>query len=303
MKFLSMELIEELKKYRFKAKTTSVEHINEIKDEIAHLKERSWISEEFYNQNLAWMDFNLSNTMPDAKSILIIAVPQFITRLKIEYNGGHYTFAIPPTYVYSDVYKKVEDTVNRVLMPQKYSIIRTKLPAKLLAVRSRLGTYGRNNICYVNGMGSFYRLFTFYTDMPCNEDNWRETAVMPECGKCKACITVCPTGAIDDQRFLIHAEKCITNYNEREGDFPEWFHKAWHNAVVGCVKCQAVCPKNREFISRIEIEVAFNHEETEAILLKKPLEQLPHSLKQKLDKLDMTEYYDVLQRNLSVLIS
>lgn len=302
MSDLSKVLIEELQNHGLEAKITSVGHIGEIKDEMACLKEQSLLNEQFYNENLLWMNFNYSNTMPDAKSILVIAYPQLMTRLKLEYNEKNYTVIIPPTYVYSDVYENVENIINQVLTSHKYSIIRTKLPAKLLAVRTGLGMYGRNNICYINGMGSFHRLFSFYTDMPYSEDNWRETIVMPECSKCSACIRACPTNSIDSQRYLIHAEKCITNFNEREGDFPEWFDESWHNAIVGCMKCQEACPKNREFINRVENEITFKPEEIEMILQKVPFEKLPCHLKQKLDKLNMTEYYDVMRRNITVLI-
>lgn len=303
MSSLNNILIEELHKHGLKAKITSVEHINEIRDEIIYLKEQSLLNEQFYNENLSWMDYNYSNTMPNAKSILVIAYPQSMTHLKLEYNGKNHIVITPPTYVYSDVYDKMVNIVNMVLTLHQYSIVKTRLPAKLLAVRTGLGSYGRNNICYINGMGSFHRLFTFFTDMPNGEDNWRETTVMPECSNCSACTSACPTNAIDSQRFLIHAERCITHFNESEGNFPEWLDKSWHNAIVGCMKCQIACPKNREFISRVESEITFNAEEVGALLQKSPLEQLPCHLRQKLDKLNLTEYYDVIQRNLSVLIS
>ena len=302
MSGLGRILIEELQKNGLKAGITSIGHIGEIKEEIDNLKEQSLLDGQFCRESLHWMNFDPSHTMPHAKSILVVAYPQLMTMLKFEYHGKNHAVIIPPTYIYSDVYENVKKIIHQVLTPHQYGIERTKLPAKLLAVRTGLGMYGRNNICYIDGMGSYHRLFTFFTDMPCDEDHWRETAVMPECSKCSACAGACPTGAIERQRFLIHAEKCITYLNEREADFPEWLDKSWHNAVVGCMKCQAVCPKNREFADRAENEALFKEEETETILRKVPLEQLPHPLKQKLDRLDMTEYYNILQRNLSVLI-
>jgi epoxyqueuosine reductase len=36
------------------------------------------------------------------------------------------------------------------------------LPLKSLAVRSGLAAYGRNNVCYVPGMGSFLELVGLY---------------------------------------------------------------------------------------------------------------------------------------------
>lgn len=302
MQDLSTTLIQGLEEYGLKAVFTPVEHIREIEDEILGLKENSLLDEEFYNRNLSWMDFNCEDTMPNAKSILVIACPQYLSRISFKHNKKEYIVSLPPTYVYSDLLKKVNSILTRFLAPQNYSFERTKLPAKLLAVRTGLGMYGRNNICYVNGMGSFLRLFTFYTDMPCSIDSWREKAVMPDCGSCCACVKVCLAKCIDSERFLIHAERCITRFNEDEGDFPGWIDEKWHSSIVGCMKCQLVCPKNREFISKCESEVSFKPEEIGMILDDMPLTKLPGDLRRKLDSLDLTEYYSVLKRNISVLI-
>ena len=304
MSDLNQILIEELQKHGLEGKIVSISHIQDIKDEIASLKDQSLFNEKFYDENLkSRMEYNYLDTMPVAKSILIIAYPQMITPLKFEYHGKSHTVIIPPTYVYSEANERVESTIKQVLTPYKFSIAGTRLPAKLMAVRSGLATYGKNNISYINGMGSFHRLFTFITDMPCNEDHWRKTAVMPECSTCSACSKACPTSAIEDQRFLIRAEKCITNLNEFTGDFPEWVDKSWHNSLVGCMKCQLVCPKNKKFIHQDTKEITFTADEVEALLQNTPLEQLPCQLRQKLDKLNMMDYYNVIGRNLSVLIS
>jgi epoxyqueuosine reductase len=233
---------------------------------------------------------------------LVIAYPQFITRLNFRYNNIDYPVKIPPTYVYSGAYGRLEKILETVLLPEKYSFRKAKLPAKLLAVSSGLGMYGRNNICYVEGTGSFHRLFSYYTDIPCDNGSWTGKTVMPECKNCSACLNACPTGSISKNRFLIDAEKCITKFNENEGDFPAWIDKGWHNAIVGCLKCQMICPKNKDFIDKTEYETEFSNEETAMILENVPFSKLPESLRMKLDKLDLTEYYAVLCRNLSCLI-
>ena len=43
-----------------------------------------------------------------------------------------------------------------------------KLHVKLLAVRSGLGKYGRNNICYIDDWGSMINLFAYFTIRNCN---------------------------------------------------------------------------------------------------------------------------------------
>lgn len=294
-------LIDEIKSCGLKASTTSIEHIGEIKEEINSLKEQYLINNRLYEEYLSWFDFNNRGGMQNAKTILVIAYPQFITNVYFEYDKK-YTAILPPTYVYNEADSRVESLVCRILNSYGYSMRKAALPAKLLAVRTGLGMYGRNNICYVDGMGSFLRLYIYYTDMPCDEDSWTEKRVMPQCSQCGACVRACPTNCIDEERFLIHAHRCITYFNENEGEFPDWINKGWHNSVVGCIKCQALCPVNKEFICKRQCEAQLEKGEIELILKKTPIEQIPPSLKLKLDNLNLTEYYNVLHRNLSVLL-
>ena len=45
----------------------------------------------------------------------------------------------------------------------------------------------------------------------------------------------CPTKAIRQDRFLISAEQCLTFFNEKPDDFPEWVNPVWHNCLIGCM--------------------------------------------------------------------
>ena len=208
-----------------------------------------------------------------------------------------------PTYVdYEETRKMVEDLLGEILNTSGYRVERMKLPLKLLAVRSGLGLYGRNNICYVPGMRSFLQLVAVYSDLPCKKDNWQEVRMMERCQDCHACRLNCPTSAIPSDRFLLRAERCIVFYNEKEGDvpFPDWMNPSWHNCVVGCFHCQRVCPENKDFMQWIEGKEEFSQEETALLLEGASLDKLPASTIKKLKKLDLIEYLDVLPRNLGV---
>jgi len=104
-------------------------------------------------------------------------------------------------------------------------------------------------------------------------------------------------------RFLIHADHCLTYLNENKGDFPSWVTERSHNALVGCMHCQIVCPQNKNFLQLKEQTVNFSEEETSIILQKTPREHLPKTLAEKLVRLDIDEYYNLLPRNLSVLLN
>lgn len=303
---LSEKLFEEFHKFGIAAKTTSISHINELKQEIEALQKQELLDEQLFKRYLRGLNDEEAGVMPGAKTILVIACPQFSTKLNFEYDGcagvQRYNITLPPNYTSGESAQKMETLLNQVLKSSHYTFKSTSLSEKLLAVRTGLGVYGRNNICYVNQMGSFYHLFSFYTDMPWTEDSWAEKAVMPECTHCRACIKACPMNCIEADRFLIHAERCLTAMNEEEGDFPSWVDQSCHNAIVGCMKCQVICPKNQEFIHQNETEITFSSEETALILSETPFSWLSSKLQEKLEKSGLVLYYHVLPRNLTVLI-
>jgi len=102
----------------------------------------------------------------------------------------------------------------------RFNVRQTIALCKFLAVRSGLARYGRNNITYVDGMGSLYRLSAFLSDLPYSGDCWTEPQMHDRCDDCSACIRACPTDAIPQHRFLLHSERCITFHNETRGPFP-----------------------------------------------------------------------------------
>jgi epoxyqueuosine reductase len=125
---------------------------------------------------------------------------------------------------------------------------------------------------------------------------------MEECDKCKACLKACPTRAINPDRFLIHAERCLTFLNEGSEKFPEWIDPAWHNSLVGCMKCQLVCPVNKRFAKWVEEAEVFDEAETESILNGVPLDRLPPETVHKLNRSYMVDSLDVLPRNLRAVL-
>jgi epoxyqueuosine reductase len=177
-----------------------------------------------------------------------------------------------------------------------------RLPLKLLAVRSGLGQYGKNNICYVPGMGSFLQLVALYSDLPCQEDSWQDAQVMQRCKSCNACRLKCPTGTIPSDRFLLRAERCIVFHNEKQGDvsFPAWMDPSSHNCLIGCMLCQRVCPVNRDFLGWIEGKEEFSEEETSLLIEGVKMDKLSTTTVEKLKRLDFVRFYDKFPRNLGV---
>lgn len=295
------ELIEFLIKNGCKAQVVSISRLAEIESSLIELKSLGLVNADFYPELTRYFNFDFKAALPGATSIIIAASPQPPTRVLF----GNRAVIIPPTYIYSDIWKKQLKLVTDFLKPHGYQVARARLPFKTLAMRSGLGRYGRNNICYIPGMGSFHRLGAFYSDMPCEEENWGAPRAMKLCQTCTSCMDNCPTRCIPADRFLVHADRCLTHFNESGNPLPVWLNPEWHNALLGCMICQEVCPLNKEFLRKTQDAIKnFTRAETEEILAGTPLENLKAETLVKLESLCLadSDVYPLLKRNLALLI-
>ena len=295
------QILQELEKHGFRARSVSISHLAELKEAVDKRYDKGEFSEEFYRERLIDFRFEPPESLARACTIIIAAFPQPKIQVVIRLFDKPFPLIIPPTYQhYPD--SVMGRLLKRILKPAGYRLARTILPLKLLATRSGLGYYGRNNICYVPGMGSYHRLMAFYSDYPAIDDFWQTAKLMKSCAKCLACLRNCPTGAISPERFLLHAERCLTYLNEKAGDFPAWVNPARHNSLVGCLECQDVCPENLPFEKWIEPGEDFSEEESLLLMQSGSPEKIPLSLRKRLQNLSLMEYIELLPRNIQSLI-
>lgn len=285
----------------YRGTVLSVEYVAQLKREIEERLRQREIDSALYDKYMSRFKFDVTTNLPETCSIIMTAAPQPQRKVTFHRNGQTHSVIIPPTY-YADTDDCVKGILEKILSFNGYQLHRAALPLKLLAVRSGMASYGKNNIAYVQGLGSFVRLRAFLSDMPAGRSEWLEPWAMKECDKCKACLNECPTGAIAADRFLLHAERCLTFFNEGSQEFPEWIDPAWHNSLVGCMRCQLVCPVNKGFAKWVEDGEDFTEAETDLVLGGVPLDRLPPETVHKLNRSYMAEYLDVLPRNLRALL-
>jgi len=295
------EIYQRLEENGFKAKMVSVEHVPELKQDIDEKHRKGLFDPEFYQVELSSFDFEKPEQLPNATSIIVVAAPQPKSMIHVEWNEKRYPIIVPPTYSYATD-KQAGIILEAVLTVSGHHVVKAILPFKLLAVKSGLAQYGTNNISYAEGLGSFFRLAAFYTDLPLLEDNWGEMRAMERCEKCSACIQVCPSGAITKERFLIRGERCITFHNEREVEFPGWLDPDWHNALVGCLHCQRVCPVDKDVFKWVEDKGVMSGEDANRLMSGASRDELSGDGIQLIEQLGLMEYYDRLGRNLKMLM-
>ena len=239
------------------------------------------------------------------RSILIVSIPVPAASIGFAWRGREVTVGVPPTYLHwREIDGSVREVLQELIEGTGECAEPVNVPKKLLATRTGLARYGRNNITYVDGVGSYHRLVALQTSLPCEAGPWGDPEPMPSCAACRACVEACPTGVIGDDRFLLRAERCITYWNEQPGEvaFPPWIHPTWHNQLVGCLRCQEVCPVNAGCLTTETRGPAFTETETEALLQGVPIDELPDETVAKLEQHDLLDYLEAFPRNLRVLL-
>jgi epoxyqueuosine reductase len=299
-----LRFVQYLEKNGCYGSVVSAKHVEELGAEIRALHDEHLLADGIYTDYGGQVFHpHLPGSLSDAKSIIVVATPQPMLRTTFHHDGNSYQFIVPPTYFdYAKVVWHARRLLKEAFRPKSYRLVRALLPLKLLAVRSGLAFYGKTNVTYVPKYGSFHRLTAFYSDYDSPVDNWQEKKALTLCGKCRACLNACPTGAIQKDRFLIRAERCLTYLNEKASkhEFPRWVDPSSHNALIGCMRCQRACPYDKEVANWFEDRGEFSEEETAYLLKGKFSGPKAASIEKKLKRLGLD--LSTFPRNLQVLM-
>jgi epoxyqueuosine reductase len=294
-------LLAALKQAGYPARIMSVQHLANLEQAISELHRQRLLSDVIYREYRTCFQPFVPPSLSNAKSIVVVAVPQPRLRVTFQHGDHPYEVIVPPTYDTS-VDSVVQKAINQVIEPLGFRSQQALLPEKLLAVCSGLAEYGRNNVTYVPGLGSFYRLVAFFTDAPLQYSNWREPAMLEQCRACFACVDACPTGAISKDRFIIRAERCLTYYNEHPEPLPEWIDPAWHNSLIGCMRCQDICPVDAPFRDWVQDAGTFTETETAMLLEGVVANNLPEATRNRLAGFWLIDDAALVGRNLRLLM-
>lgn len=133
--------------------------------------------------------------------------------------------------------------IEQVVGPFTYRPFADSAPVmeKPIAAQAGLGWIGKHTNLLNRDAGSWFFLGTLYTDLPLPADQ----PVTNHCGRCTACMDVCPTQAIVAP-YQLDAKRCISYLTiELKGSIPENLRPLIGNRIYGCDDCQMVCPWNR----------------------------------------------------------
>lgn len=242
--------------------------------------------------------------VPEARAVVVAAAPRPLTRATLTVGGEPREVVVPPHYAgYRTVPDGLAEALGEALAQSGHRAARFEPPLKTLAACSGLARYGRNNVAYVPGLGSYLMLAACATDAPPPPDAvWAEPLQLGRCERCSTCLRACPSGAIRPDRFLLQTDRCLTTANEDEAPFPDWVDPAWHHCAVGCLRCQQSCPENAAVELRIAPAEALDERETAAVLAAAPGDRLPAATREKLERCGLDYSPTLIARNLHALL-
>lgn len=186
---------------------------------------------------------------PEAKSVIMLGhnyAPGHnpLETLNAKHIGNISVYARGADY--HDVIKKRLKQMARWLVEThggdvKVFVDTAPLMEKPLAQLAGLGWQGKHTCLVSREFGSWLFLGAIATTLDLNPS----TPEVNHCGTCRACIDICPTGAIIAEGKL-DARKCISYLTiEHKGSIPLEFRRAMGNRIYGCDDCLAVCPWNK----------------------------------------------------------
>ncbi|MBV2235162.1 MAG: tRNA epoxyqueuosine(34) reductase QueG [Sterolibacterium sp.] len=136
--------------------------------------------------------------------------------------------------------QKLAERIEAEIGPYVYRAFSDSAPVLEgdFASRAGLGWRGKHTLLLTREAGSAFFLGELVVNLPLPVDP-PQTA---HCGRCTACLTDCPTGAIIAP-WRVDARRCISYLTiELQGSIPLELRPLIGNRIYGCDDCQLACP-------------------------------------------------------------
>lgn len=143
--------------------------------------------------------------------------------------------------------QKLGEYIDELTGKHQFRVFTDSAPVleRPLAEKAGLGWQGKNSMLMNKSQGSFFFIGVIYSNLDLSKlDDLSK--VEDVCGKCQACIKLCPTNAILPGK-MIDSRKCISYLTiENKGAIPLELRDKIGTRIYGCDDCQLVCPFNNE---------------------------------------------------------
>lgn len=221
---------------------------------------REWVGEGKHGE-MAWLErtperrCDPREVLVGCKSVVCLALNYYPGRSPFaEGDGGGYRIA---RYAWDEDY---HDLIERRLREfdmrmqslggtQRFYVDTGPVLERDFASDAGLGWNGKSTVQIHRKLGAWFFLAELLTTLKLKPD----APFGDHCGKCTACMTACPTGAITAPRRM-DARRCISYLTiEHKGAIPEEFRVAMGDRIYGCDDCLDACPWNRFAVESREL--------------------------------------------------
>lgn len=267
--------------------------IDDLQNKVEFNNFQKWIVDSLY-------DFSYPKANINNKSILIIAIPHpMYSEVIFEYKLKQYSCI---SLVSSD-FDHLKKIVKQNSIDNNFSYIEANnLPLKRIGAQSGLSEYGRNNITYIEGLGSCFSYIAFFTDLEPMINELLPLSLSKQCRNCSICENVCPTKAINKKSFIIDNEKCLSFLNESSDPFPDWLPLSAHHSLYDCIYCQIKCPMNAKYKMIKGDSIFFSENEIMKLINQNIIDDSDIDLVRKIKYLGLDQWPAGIAKNIKKII-
>ena len=242
---------------------------------------------------MKWLERNLERrtdpreVLPDAQAVVCLALNYYPgpEEPNSSYRIARYSWNDDYHDIIEEKLKDLDAAMQEMGGTQRYYVDTGPVLERDFAAEAGLGWNGKSTVQIHQKLGTWFFLGELITTLPLQPDVRQND----HCGKCTACMDVCPTNAIPRPHF-VDAPRCISYLTiEHKGSIPEDLRPLIGNRLYGCDDCLAVCPWNRfaktsqelrfharEAVFKHELRdfLALNDEEFRTLFAKSPIKRL-----------------------------
>ena len=219
--------------------------------EAGHHGQMAWMAERE-----AWRG-SAAALWPEARSVIMLAevyTPEGDPLAVLAQRGLAAVSAYAQGRDYHDLVKRRLKRLGRWLVEAtgaeiKVFVDTAPVMEKPLAQAAGLGWQGKHTNLLSRDLGNWFFLGAIFTtlDLP------KDAAEVDHCGRCTACLDICPTRAFPAP-YRLDARRCISYLTiEHNGPVDVALRGLMGNRIYGCDDCLAVCPWNKFAVAASEI--------------------------------------------------
>ncbi|NLI53014.1 MAG: 4Fe-4S dicluster domain-containing protein [Clostridiales bacterium] len=192
--------------------------------------------------------FDIAQIAPWANAILALVYPYRPYANEIPVSG-YYPSSNAAYHVAGKLIRRLEESGVRA--------VRAEVPVAELLSRNGYGTLLKSGLTWLPGYGTRFYVTTLAAELTNPEYAPLRAPQPARCATCHACERACPSGAIDQSGYAY--QKCARAYM-CGGPMDRWVMDAM-DCMLGCERCQTVCPYNVGIEPITQLPDAFRLEE------------------------------------------